>query len=134
MSRLLAAFLVLGVSAFASAPASAHHSIAAFEFFATTMEGAVVAYKYKNPNCILLLKVPEKNGNAVIWHLEGDAPALVDRAGFGPDTFRPGDRLKLQVQPLKNEKPGGFWSIRMVIMKNGHEFVGHQCVTNRGCN
>jgi hypothetical protein len=134
MSRLLAALLALGGLAFAGPPAVAHHSMAAYEFFAATMEGTVVAFKYKNPHCILVLRTRGKNGRAVTWHLLGDAPAMVDRAGFGPNTFRRGDRLKLQIQPLKNGKPGGFWSIRMVIMKNGHEFSGHQCVTARECN
>jgi Family of unknown function (DUF6152) len=135
MSRSLAAFLLLGILAFAPRPAIAHHSMSSFEFFATTIEGTVQAYKYTNPHCILVLKVRGQNGGTVVWHLEGDAPALADRAGFGPNTFRRGDRLKLQVQRLKNGKPGGFWSFRMVIMHNGREFAGHQCISSRdGCN
>jgi hypothetical protein len=60
---------------------------------------------------------------------------MIDRAGFGPHTFRPGDRLKLQIQRLKDGKPGGFWDIKMIIMQNGHEFVGHQCIKgNDLCN
>jgi hypothetical protein len=97
------------------------------QFFATTMEGTVQSFRHANPHCILVLKV----AGGSIWHFEGDAPAMVDHAGFGPDTFRPGDRLKLQVQRLKNGRPGGFWSIRMVIMKNGRPFAGHQCATAR---
>lgn len=131
---LLAAILSLGISVFAGPSAFAHHSMAPYQFFAITLEGTVQAYKFKNPHCVLVLKTRGKNGKAVNWYLEGDAPAMVDRAGFGPNTFHRGDRLKMQVQPLKNGKPGGFWNIRMVIMKNGHEFAGHQCVTTRECN
>jgi hypothetical protein len=127
MGRAAAAFLSAGVWVFAACPAFAHHSMAAYEFFATTMEGTVQSFRHANPHCILVLKV----AGGSIWHFEGDAPAMVDHAGFGPDTFRPGDRLKLQVQRLKNGRPGGFWSIRMVIMKNGRPFAGHQCATAR---
>jgi hypothetical protein len=116
-------------------PVFAHHSMAPYEFFASTIEGTVQDYKYINPHCILVLQVRGEKGATTVWHLEGDAPAIADRGGFGPDTLHRGDRLQLQVQRLKNGKPGGFWSFRMIIMRNGREFVGHQCITSRdGCD
>jgi len=135
MRKSSVAFLLLGLLALAPCPAFAHHSMASYEFFATTIEGTVQAYKYTNPHCVLVLKARGDKGGTMVWHLQGDAPAIADRGGFGPTTFRPGDRLKLQVQRLKNGKPGGFWSFRMVIKQNGHDFAGHQCITSRdGCN
>ena len=134
MSRLLAAILSFGVSigvwGFAGGPASAHHSMALFGFFPITIEGTVQQFKFRNPHSILLLKVRGKNGRSVVWYLEGDAPAIIDRAGFGPDAFRPGDRLKIQVHPTKDGKPEGYWSINMVITKNGHDFVVRPCTVS----
>jgi hypothetical protein len=132
LGKLLAAFLPAALVTVAGGPASAHHSMAPYEFFATTIEGPVQSCKYTNPHCILVLKTSGGDGGARVWHLEGDPPAMLDRAGFSRDVFQPGDRLKLQIQPLRNGKAGGFWSIRMVIMKNGREFEGHQCVSAPG--
>lgn len=126
MSRLLAAVLSLGISigvwGLAGGAASAHHSTALFGLTAVTLEGTVQQFRFRNPHCVLLLKVRGENGRSVVWHLEGDAPAMIDRAGFGPDTFRPGDRLKIQVHPIKDGKPVGYWTIEMVITKNGRDF------------
>jgi len=118
--------LAVALCAAAAGRAFAHHSMSAYEFFATTIEGTVVEFKYVNPHALLVVK----SGNET-WHLDGDPPATIDRAGFGPNTFRAGDKIKLQVQRLKNGKPGGFWDIRMVIMHNGQAFTGHQCVLTR---
>ena len=105
-----------------------------YEFLATTIEGTVQEYRYVNPHCILVIKGRGENGAPTVWHLDGDPPATVDRAGFGPNTFRPGDQLQLQIQRLKSGKPGGFWNIRMVIKQNGHEFSGHQCALSNTCD
>ena len=131
MRGLVAALWSLALWAAAGSTAYAHHSMASYEFFSITLEGTVLQYKFTNPHCLLVVKARGEKGATVTWHLDGDAPASVARAGFGPNTFRAGDRIKLQVQPLKDGKPGGFWSFRSVITQNGHEFSGHQCVSAR---
>jgi hypothetical protein len=129
MRRLLVAFLSAGLLAIAACPASAHHSMSEYEFFATTIEGTVESFRYTNPHCILVLK-----SGARVWHLEGDAPAMLDRAGVPRDVFHPGDRLRLQIQPMRNGQPGGFWNIQMVLTKNGDPFVPHECLRSpTGC-
>ena len=132
MSRLLAAFLSAGLLAIAGHPASAHHSMAEYEFLATTIEGTVQSFKYTNPHSILVLKTSGGEGGARVWHLEGDPPAMLDRARVPSNVFRPGDRLRLQIQRLRSGKPGGFWNIRTVIMKNGYPFDANQCLRSPG--
>jgi hypothetical protein len=132
MCRLLVAFLSAGLLAIAGHPASAHHSMADYEFSSTTIEGTVQSFKYTNPHCILVLKTSGGEGGARVWHLEGDPPAMLDRAGVPSNVFQPGDRLRLQIQRLRSGKPGGFWTIRMVIMKNGHPFELTQCLRSTG--
>jgi len=101
-----------------------------FELFPTTIEGTVQEFKFINPHSIIVLREHTAKGGARVWHLEGDPPAILDRAGFNRTTFHVGDKLKMQIHRLRSGEPGGFWSIRMVIMQNGHEFVGHQCMTS----
>jgi hypothetical protein len=129
MTKLLAAFLAAGVLETMGGSAIAHHSMALYEIFATTIEGTVQEFRYINPHSILVVRAKGEKGGTTVWHLEGDPPATLARDGFSNDVFRSGDRLKLQIQKLRSGKPGGFWSIKTVIMKNGQEFVGHQCMT-----
>jgi hypothetical protein len=135
MAKLSVAFLSLGLLACAGGAAFAHHSMALYEIFATTIEGTVQDFKYINPHSVLVVRTKDEKGAMKVWHLEGDPPASLARDGFSNDVFRHGDRLKLQIQKLRSGKPGGFWSIKTVIMKNGQEFVGHQCMNSPGhCN
>jgi hypothetical protein len=132
MRRLLMFGLLAGFLAVAGAPASAHHSMTKFEFLASTIEGTVEEFRYINPHCIIVLKVSGANGDTTLWHLEGDPPATMARAGLSRDTFQPGDRLKMEFHKLRDGQPGGFWSLRMIIKQNGREFVGHQCLSSPG--
>jgi hypothetical protein len=135
MIRLIAGFLSVALLAIAGNLALAHHSMSDYEFVGTTIEGTVQEFKYINPHSILVVKTSGGKGGAKVWRLEGDAPAMLGRVGFSRDTFRPGDRLKLQIQRLRSGQAGGFWSANMVIMQNGHEFVGHRCLSaGDGCD
>jgi hypothetical protein len=129
MSRLSVAFLSAGVLAIAGVQAFAHHSMAEYDLFATTIEGTVQAFKYINPHSILILK-ESKSGR--VWHLEGEPPVALVREGFSRNSLRPGDRLILQIQKLRSGKAGGYWNIRTIIMQNRHEFIGHMCVNSPG--
>jgi hypothetical protein len=123
MVRLCTSLCVLG--ALLGSVALAHHSMTIFELFASTIEGTVQDFRYINPHTILVVKA-----NGTVWHLEGDPPAMLARAGFGRHTFKPGDRLKLEFHRLRSGEPGGFWSIRMVLTQNSREFLGHQCLNS----
>lgn len=126
----LTAWATVGALLVSAYPAAAHHSMAIYEAVPTTIEGTVQQFKFVNPHSIIVLKGSAANGHPVVWFLEGDAPAMLDRDGFSRDTFRPGDRLKLIIHPLKSGQSGGLWSIRTVLEQNGHEFIGHQCVAS----
>ncbi|HUI12627.1 MAG TPA: DUF6152 family protein [Xanthobacteraceae bacterium] len=124
------AWATAGAVFVAGPPARAHHSMIVYEAFPTTIEGTVQQFKFVNPHSIIVLKGSAPNGHPVVWFLEGDAPAMLDRDGFSRNTFHPGDRLKLIVHRLKSGQSGGLWSIRTVLEQNGHEFAGHQCVAS----
>lgn len=117
---LLAASLSVGLLAYAGGPAFAHHSTAAYEFSTTTIAGTVVEFRYTNPHSILVLRQNSATGHATIWHLEGYPPTAMVREGFSRDSLRPGDRIILQIQRLRNGKPGGYWKPATVIIQNRH--------------
>ena len=130
MSRLLTASLLVAMLLVARGPAVAHHSMAVYDVFAVPIEGTVQQFRFVNPHSVIVLKVKTPKGGTVIWHLEGDPPAWLVRDGYSRDLFRPGDRLRLLVHRMRNGKPVGLWTPRMVIKKNGREFVGHQCLNS----
>ena len=130
MSRLMTAFVVMAMVLVARGPAFAHHSMAVYEIFTTTIEGTVQQFRFVNPHSVIVLKVKTPKGGTVIWHLEGDPPAWLVRDGYSRNLFRSGDRLRLLVHRMRNGKAVGLWTPKMVIMKNGREFVGHQCLSS----
>jgi hypothetical protein len=105
--------------------ASAHHSMAIYEVFPTTMEGTVEEFKFTNPHSIIVLRA-----NGANWYLEGEAPAVLDHDGYPRNLLRAGDKIKLMVHKLRSGQPGGMWSVHTILEQNGHEFVGHQCMTS----
>jgi hypothetical protein len=118
MSRLLAAFLLAGLLAYAGGPAFGHHSTAVYEYSTTTIAGTVLEFRYINPHSILVLKQTDVTGRARIWRLEGYPPAALAREGFSRNSLRPGDRIILQIQRLRSGKAGGYWKPRTVIIQN----------------
>jgi len=99
--------------------------MAIYEAFPTTLEGTVEEFKFTNPHSVIVLRA-----NGASWYLEGEAPAILDHDGYPRNLLRPGDKIKLMVHRLRSGKPGGLWSVHTILEQNGHEFVGHQCVTS----
>ncbi len=127
--RYLAACAAIAAIAGTVGAAYSHHSMTVYQPFSITLEGAVQEFKYINPHSIIVLKVPGPKGFTA-WYLEGDPPAALNRDGYSRATFRPGDKLKLNVNQLRSGQNGGLWTVRTVIMQNGHEFTGHQCLSS----
>jgi len=75
-------------------PATAHHSFAVYDQEAVvSLSGTVVSYEWKNPHVYLYVDAEMANGDIVRWAVEGEPTALMSRAGWGPRTLAPGDRI-----------------------------------------
>lgn len=102
----LAAGLTVGVL-----PASAHHSTAIYDSQnPIELAGTVVEWKFTNPHCIIVIDVPDENGEIVTWNVEGGNTAGLFRRGWTPDTLQPGDEIVVTVRPLRSGAPGGNYS------------------------
>ena len=74
---------VIVVSAFASAPAPAHHSGAMFEAEKViTVEGTVKDFEYTNPHSWLYITVRDDKGEETVWGFEAEGPSALMRAGI----------------------------------------------------
>lgn len=107
---------IAGVALCLSVNAFAHHSFAMFEMNKTvTLKGTVRSYEWTNPHTWLWVYVTEvdgkpvadKDGNPVIWGIEGGAPGEAVRQGRTKNDLKPGDKITLAVRPLKDGRPGG---------------------------
>jgi hypothetical protein len=87
--------------------ASAHHSFAMFDRTKDVkLDGTVKEWQFTNPHSWLQLSVME-NGNPVEYGIEGSSVNTLLRIGWGPKTFKPGDKISVIINPLRDGTKGG---------------------------
>src|SRR2546426_9590500 len=120
MRRDLTALLVSGVFVSTSGAAIAHHSFAMFDQEnPIELEGSVQEFKYTSPHTFILLQVKEKDGSTTVWNLEGSAPSNLVRDGWSSRSLKPGDEIRVMVEPFRSGSPGGAWNASKIKLKNG---------------
>lgn len=103
MFKKLAAF-VLPVALLASsvAPATAHHSPAAFDLTVrTSISGVLREATFRNPHGHLSLDVTNAQGRVQTWTIETSAANLLRRRGWDFSKIRPGMRVTIVGHPNK---------------------------------
>ena len=102
---------LLAGAAVASLPASAHHSYAMFDRTKTvTVKGTVKEFHWANPHIYLWLTVQNsKTHQEEIWAIEGSSPNVLVRMGWTRDLLAVGDKLTVDLHPLKDGRTGGFF-------------------------
>jgi hypothetical protein len=91
-----------------AAPAFAHHSFAMFNRDkAATVTGVVKEYEWTNPHVWVHVMVPDPSGTPREWSFEMQSVAQDTRAGWRPDSVKPGDKISVEYHPLKDGTRGG---------------------------
>ncbi len=114
--RVAAAWIMAVASAagvlMGNAPALAHHSFAMFDFATTTtVKGTVQEFRWTNPHVVLLVAAEPRGGAAAeVWTLELTSPGNLTRIGWSRHSFKPGDRIEVALNPLRDGKHGGAFS------------------------
>lgn len=104
--------------------ASAHHSFSMFDAeHPVVLQGAVKEYKFTSPHTFIVLVAPDKDGNGVVWTLEGVSPAELVREGWSSKTIKVGDELKIKIAPFRSGIPGGSWRAPDVLKSTGEPLV-----------
>jgi hypothetical protein len=103
-SVLLAGALALG----AVSPALSHHSHAMFDHSKEiTVTGTVTEFVFRNPHVFLYVDVKNDNGEVLHYWVEmSNIPNMI-RRGIGQQTFKPGDKVTVNLYALKDGRPGG---------------------------
>lgn len=110
MRTPLAAMLALALMLVAH-PAFAHHSRSMFDQSQQmTLIGTVKEFQWTNPHCWIQVLVPDpKNSQAapIEWGVEMGAPVELMRKGWKPGSLRPGDKVTIVINPLRDGQHGG---------------------------
>ena len=104
VTGVLAAAMALAVSS----PAWSHHSHSMFDHEKElTINGTVAEWVFRNPHVYLYVDTKLENGQTVKYSVEMSNITNMIRAGFGANTFKPGDPVTVTLHPLRDGRPGG---------------------------
>jgi hypothetical protein len=89
-------------------PGVAHHSFAMFDSTkTTTLIGTVTEFQWTNPHSYIEMDVPNETGAVKHWSVEMGSPSILQPGGWKHNTLKPGDKVTVILNPLKNGDPGG---------------------------
>jgi hypothetical protein len=103
--------LLLLVFVAATVPVFGHHSIALFDSTKTiTIKGTVKEFQWLNPHALLWVNVGAEGGaTPQLWAVEMTSPGVLTRNGWTKRSFNPGDKVSVEIGPLRDGKPGGLF-------------------------
>ena len=108
--KRLAVIATIGALAAASWPAQAHHSGAMFDRSKqVTLDGTVREFNWSNPHASFAVEVMKPGDETVIWDVEMNSPNNLVREGWTRTILKPGDKVSVVINPLRDGKPGGVY-------------------------
>ena len=124
VSWLPKVLLAAAVLASLHSTARAHHSFAIFDqAHPIELIGIVQEFKFSNPHTFIVLRVNGQNARSVVWNLEGQSANSLRWSGWSQESLKPGDQVRITVEPLRSGAPGGAWSASKVRFLNGSPVV-----------
>lgn len=118
---LFAATLGLAVPAGA---AHAHHSFAMFDpAKVITLQGKVKEFRWVNPHVSLFVEVTG-GGKPGVWAVELTSPGNLTRLGWSRQSLKPGDKVAVEVNPLRDGQNGGGFR-KATLVDSGQVLQAH---------
>lgn len=92
-----------------STGAVAHHSFAMFDNASVvTLKATVKDFQWTNPHVVIWAYAPTKdNASGDLWSVELTSPGNLTRSGWSRKSLKSGDKLELQIHPLRDGSHGG---------------------------
>jgi hypothetical protein len=112
---------VAGIAAALMAPSAyAHHSFAMFDAEKTiTLNGTVKEIEWTNPHIWLYVMAPDQGGTIQEYPLEMQGPGQSMKNGWKQDSVKPGDKVTVEMHPLKTGARGG--QLMTVVLPSGQK-------------
>jgi len=118
--------------ALAAVPAIAHHSFAMFDQTRTvTLTGTVTQFQWTNPHSFIELDVA-KGGATEHWSIELNSPNNLTRQGWKRTSVKPGDKVTVTLNPLRDGKKGGLFNT--IQLPDGHVLGGERATNGQAIN
>jgi hypothetical protein len=100
-----------------------HHGLARFDTtHVISLEGTVTEVQWINPHAVIYADVKDEHGKVVNWQLELGSLAMLGRAGWAHDTFKPGDHVSFSGFVAKDHSP--YMSVGWIKGPNGKDMPG----------
>jgi Family of unknown function (DUF6152) len=107
-------------AALMAVPATAHHSFAMFDAEKTlTLSGTVKEIEWTNPHMWLYVMAPDQSGKIQEYPLEMQGPGQSMKNGWKQDSVKPGDKVTVEMHPLKTGARGG--QLMSVLLPSGQK-------------
>lgn len=92
----------------AAGSAWAHHSFAQFDTEKTLeIQGTATGFTWTNPHVWIDMTVTNAASAPQPWGLESQSVGILYRGGWKPDSIKPGDKITVQIHPMKDGTSGG---------------------------
>jgi hypothetical protein len=93
-----------------SGPALAHHSFAMFDRQKeVTLKGTVKEFQWTNPHSFIEIEVPDAQGVVTPYSIEMNSPNNLTRQGWKSTALKPGDKVTVVMNPLRDGSKGGLF-------------------------
>jgi hypothetical protein len=124
LGTAIALFALLGL-ALTAPPAAAHHSTTMFDHAkVVTITGTVKEVHWTNPHvAIFIYGTSKEGGEPTLWLLEMTSPGnLVRVGGWSRTSVKPGDRVEVDLSPLRDGKKGGALK-KITLLDSGQSYT-----------
>ena len=104
------ALLGLAAALLIASPALAHHSFAMFDRQKEiTLKGTVKEFQWTNPHSFIEIEAPDEKGGAISYSIEMNSPNNLTRQGWKSTALKPGDKVTVVMNPLRDGSHGGLF-------------------------
>lgn len=122
MQRTALCLIALAAAGLPAGPGFAHHSLTMFDFSRTvTVQGVVRSFDWANPHTSIVLVGSGREGQTETWFIEGQSPSYLARHGWTRRTIAPGDKITIQIYPLKAGGTAGHF--HSLLLPNGQTLL-----------
>lgn len=86
----------------------AHHSFSMFDATRiVTLKGVVKEFQWTNPHVVIWVYTDAESGPPALWSVELTSPGNLTRQGWTRQQFKPGDKVEVDINPLRDGEHGG---------------------------
>ena len=118
MDKVTASGLLVIAFLLPSVPLFAHHGTAGSydQNKVVKLNGTVKEFRWRNPHSALFVEARDDSGKSQVYTLEMGSPNTLVKLGYTRETFKPGDKLMVDMHPSFTNPTSGEALSREVVV------------------